>query len=84
MYRIAREEGIGTLWRVCVERREREREGGDRDTDKETERWWVVLHVHVGREIDREREGGSCEVLLSFLGCIPVGLLANSDACYDS
>ena len=25
MYRIAREEGIGTLWRVCVERRERER-----------------------------------------------------------
>ena len=40
MYRIAREEGIGTLWRVCVERRERERERGDRDrdTDKETER----------------------------------------------
>ena len=38
MYRIAREEGIGTLWRVCVERRERERGDRDRDTEKETER----------------------------------------------
>ena len=39
MYRIAREEGIGTLWRVCVERRERERERErKREREKETER----------------------------------------------
>ena len=58
---------------MCREEREREREReGNREMMSST------------TCTCRKREGGSCEVLLSFLACIHVGLLANCDACYGS
>ena len=53
MYRIAREEGIGTLWRVCVERRERKRERGQRQRHREGNREMMSSTTCTCRKRDR-------------------------------